>query len=245
MTDWLDDLKQSKDKLKADLSQPGPRASSWTAQLDAEQNQLLTWVQTTEVERLLNQFMGEILKDHPMVFEPSLIRSVLSSTPNVSYPTREPPPLSGPVEQFFLPPDLTLADSRYISQIEWKLQFGYKGPASHSIRPSSLRVMINGHEAQVDDHALAIVTREAMQTAILNAFTTTIETASTSRARHKHRRKHRKWYKRLFRAIFPEGKPISYYIALIAAVVVVAAILGFILSGNITSGTGSLFRFGR
>ena len=230
MSEWLDDLRKLKGQAFEDARSKTDRVTSPHAsteqQLMREQNQILTLMQNIQVEPLLQQLLNEILKDHPWLSNPSLIRTVISRSVSSAADFIELAPWSGPLENNLLPESVNLPEGRFIVEIGWKLQQNYSAVGSRIGFPG-FQVSITAFGVQINGQGLSKPTSEEFKSGVLRVFRSALQPRTGHRPSRRH---HRPWYKRLWRLFFPDSQPKRLYLVIALAMVVLAIVLGIFVA---------------
>ena len=175
MPDWLEELREEKKQAIARTQgtrNAGMQYASVADRLQAEQRQLAALVQSIGIEPLLQQFVDEVLRDHPLFVDSTLNRTVIGRDSNES-PAREEKegaPWSGPIEGNFLPPALDLGGGRTVSRVDWRLHLNYRQQYSEQLQLNDILITVSAQGVQVNNEPLAEPAAETFKTALVSAF---------------------------------------------------------------------------
>lgn len=227
MTDWLADLRQEKQQaIERSRAQAADTQSTVASRLSAEQQRLAALIQTIGIEKLLQQFVDEILRGHPLFVDPSLNRTVTSreAGSSLAREEKEDAPWSGPVAGNLLPATLALGDGRFVSRVDWRLHLNHRAPYNEQLKLDDLLVSASAQGVLLNGEALAAPTAEQFKSALVAAFRQTTQ-ASLAPGVRRTRRRRRRWYNRLWESIFPSNQPARIYIALIIVAMLVLVLV--------------------
>src|SRR5438477_12951402 len=124
MTDWLAELRQEKQQA---IERAGTRTAAppngIADRLESEQQHMAALIQTIGIEALLQQFVDEILRDHPRFVDPTLNRivTIRDAGTSLAREEKEGAPWSGPVAGNFLPAALGPPGGHVVSRVDWRL----------------------------------------------------------------------------------------------------------------------------
>jgi hypothetical protein len=229
MTDWLKDLREEKEQAIARTRGAGPQVAG---EVDQAETQLAAIIQGIGIEPLLQQFMDDVLRDHPLFVDSSLNRTVFgrAAGDGLAHEDRESAPWSGPVEGNFLPSALELGGGRTISRVDWRLHLNFRQRHSHQPQLNDILVAASAQGVQVNNEVLAIPTAEKFKTALINAFRESTQPAPLHGVRHKRRRR---WYKRLWQSVFPDIHSTGFFLMLVVGVILSLLAVIYVLSSTI------------
>jgi hypothetical protein len=234
MTDWLEELREEKKQAIARTRNAGPQYGSVADRLQAEQRQLAALIQNIGIEPLLQQFVDEVLRDHPLFVDSTLNRAVIGRDSN-DVPAREEKegaPWSGPIEGNFLPPALDLSGGRTVSRLDWRLHLNYRQQYSEQLQLNDILITASAQGVQVNNEPLAEPTPEKFKTALVGAFRNSTQPSLPPGVR-RARRKRRHWYNRLWESVFPANQPTRIYVALIIVVMLILVVVISVLSATL------------
>jgi hypothetical protein len=231
--DWLAELRETKEhaieQAQAEVARGELQRGETQEQLASEQAQVAAMIQRIEIERLLQQFTGEILHDHPFFSNIALTRTVRSKAVGSTVEFTEPAPWSASVAENPLPDHLDLGNGHYVVAIDWKLQSNYRNLHDYEIQSYRLKVSASASQVLMDGRLLLPQTPDAFKTQLTTTFKNSLEHLNRGRVRH-HR--HHSWYKRLWRTFFPRTS-LTPGLLIIAIVVLALSILLAIYAGEI------------
>jgi len=235
MTDWLEELRQEKqqaiERTRAHGADANPGA---TGRLESEQQQLAVLIRNVGIEPLLQQFVDEVLRDHPLFVNPTLNRTVTSrdAATSLAREEKEGAPWSGPVAGNFLPAALELPGGRVVTRVDWRLHLSHRTQYSSQLLLNDLLVSASTQGVQVNSETLAAPSAETFKAALISAFRAITQPTLPPGVRRARRRR-RSWYNRLWESIFPASQPARVYIALIIVVMLILVMVISILSARL------------
>jgi len=195
MPDWLEELREEKKQAIARTQgtrNAGMQYASVADRLQAEQRQLAALVQSIGIEPLLQQFVDEGLRDHPLFVDSTLNRTVIGRDSNES-PAREEKegaPWSGPIEGNFLPPALDLGGGRTVSRVDWRLHLNYRQQYSEQLQLNDILITVSAQGVQVNNEPLAEPAAETFKTALVSAFRNSTQPSLPPGVRRARRKRH-------------------------------------------------------
>ena len=240
MSDWLHDLRQWKDEsvaeLKAKAGREGLDGRASPQNLKSMQAQVLALADEVDIETALNQFLVEILREHPYISSLSLVRAVRSQNCGSVGDIPEPSPWSGPVERMLLVDCPGPNEDHYISRVAWRLEAFYKDPDLRGTR-INIETSVSPEGVQINGQPVPSPTAESFKNLFLKVFQTSIplEPAGRKRAR---RHGPRRWYKRLWRTIVPRHlTPLHFWAGMVVIVLtlLIAALIGNLVANSLLS----------
>ncbi len=245
MTDWLDELREEKQRAMA-LAQAGAsQRASAENQLRGAQEQLVATINRVEVERLLAEFTREILRDHPLFPNSFVSRTVISRGSDSSQAAKESPPWSGRFENNFLPQHLELANGRYVVRVDWRLHLNSQRLNGETPKSRDIHISISAQGVQVDGQFLPAPTADHLKSALVDAFRHTLPggTLQPERVRtYRQRKPRRRGHRRGWRALLVSGRPMRRTVIAVALIIIVlSALLGVMVKeivGNRSNDSG-------
>lgn len=227
MADWLADLREAKKRaLESSAGETLDQATQAESEemLRSAQQRFDDFLQTTQVEPQLIQFMDEIIRGHPWFPDSALTRTVISK--QLGQPEqKEPQPWSGPLSNNPLPHPLALPNGRYVTRIDWNLRLSYRGPQEKLAKTISIPIAFSALGAGVNALTLSAPNPESMQAAIKGAFQSAVDAAQ--KPHHTGRRRHRRWYVRLWNQLSYKGSS-AIRVALVLVLIALALLIGWL-----------------
>jgi hypothetical protein len=233
MQDWFRDLREEKELTIAQIRE---RETQESAQRQAtletcqrDQSEIISSLKVIQVEALLQQFMNDVLQDHPLFSAFSLSRTVMSRTVDGPTPIPELSPWSDTLQNHLWPENQHLANGRYIARVEWTLGLTPIGFREETRGAFDIVVVVTANSVHVNDQSLRGLTPGDLANALRHAFRISTQQVSATQLDQRHRRRHkRRWYNRLWRRFLPTDRSLWIYaLTILVIITLVTIVLGF------------------
>jgi hypothetical protein len=181
MADWLEELREEKRRASEQVLntvQASEKANPVRARLAQLQAQLLELTWQLQIEPLLQEFMQEIIRDHPQYPNSTLTRIVTGRGADSLFEFKEAAPWSAPLEGNYLPAQPQLDNERYIIRIEWQMHLNALTPERQA-QPFNIIARVTERGVEVNDRAIEPPTSENFKGAVLDAFQNPSRTSGT------------------------------------------------------------------